>query len=217
MKTLALEFSTGLRSAAVAEGRRLLGRVAERTPRESGPVALVSGALAAAGCDRSEIGMVAVGLGPGSYHGVRVAIAVAQGWYLGRGVRLVGVPSTDCLAAQAWESGVRGPVGVVVDAQRGEFYLAEFRLEESGWRREGETRLAGLEDVRGRQSDGVRLMGPEPRSALVEVEHWEPDAAAVAVQAAGWASPAEPGALEPIYLREVDYVKAPPARGVPGV
>ena len=72
--------------------------------------------------------MIAVGLGPGSYTGVRAAIAVAQGWQLARGVKLLGVGTVEALAAQAQAEEIFGRVNVVVDAQRGEFYLGEWEI-----------------------------------------------------------------------------------------
>ena len=43
---------------------------------------LVEDALRQAQLDRAQIECLAIGLGPGSYNGMRLAIAVAQGWQL---------------------------------------------------------------------------------------------------------------------------------------
>lgn len=56
-----------------------------------------------------------VGTGPGSYTGVRIAIAAAQGVALARGWPVIGLPTLACAA------GAR----VIGDARRGLFYLAE--------------------------------------------------------------------------------------------
>ena len=72
--------------------------------------------------------MIAVGLGPGSYTGIRAAIAMAQGWQLARGVKLLGVSSAEALAAQAQAENIFGRVNLVIDAQRGEFYLATWEI-----------------------------------------------------------------------------------------
>ena len=80
MKILALELSTSRRSAAVwdpASGR--VGVAYENGGRNSRPVALVEAALREAGAERQEVSVLAVGLGPGSYTGIRIAIALAQG------------------------------------------------------------------------------------------------------------------------------------------
>ena len=62
---------------------------------------MIEKVLAAAKIEREEIEVLAVGLGPGSYTGIRVAISIAQGWQLARGVKLLGIGSAECLAAQA--------------------------------------------------------------------------------------------------------------------
>ena len=62
---------------------------------------MIESALRQAGLEREEIECIAVGLGPGSYTGIRAAIALAQGWQLARGVKLLGVSSAECLATQA--------------------------------------------------------------------------------------------------------------------
>jgi tRNA threonylcarbamoyladenosine biosynthesis protein TsaB len=52
---------------------------------------MIEKVLAGAKVEREQIEVMAVGLGPGSYTGVRVAISLAQGWQLARGVKLLGM------------------------------------------------------------------------------------------------------------------------------
>ncbi len=129
MKILAVEFSSEDRSVAVLDDRNgtvVVSRVCERGGRRA--LELVEAALSKAGCAREEIGCLAVGVGPGSYAGIRGAIALAQGWQLGRGIKLLAIGSAECLAAQAREDKLFGPVHVVIDAQRNEFYLATYEI-----------------------------------------------------------------------------------------
>ena len=118
-------------------------------------------ALRQAGWEREEIETVAVGLGPGSYTGIRGAIALAQGWQLGRGVNLLGISSVECLAAQAQAEKMCGPIHIVVDAQRNEFYLARYEIG-AGRRQEAEPlRLAPFEEIERLAKTGARIIGPE--------------------------------------------------------
>lgn len=64
------------------------------------------------------IHQIAVGLGPGSYAGVRISIAAALGFELAMGAKLVGVPSIVALDAEAPEYLAIG------DARRETFYFA---------------------------------------------------------------------------------------------
>jgi len=96
-----------------------LGEAIEAGTRSTKALGLVEEALRQAQLEREQIECLAVGLGPGSYTGIRMAIALAQGWQLARPVKLLGISSADCVAAQARAEGVVGHVQVVIDAQRG--------------------------------------------------------------------------------------------------
>src|SRR5688572_23493699 len=95
MKILALEFSSERRSVAVVENGDVLGEAHEQGGKHTRAFPLIEQALAAACIEREQIECVAVGLGPGSYMGIRIAIAIAQGWQLARGVKTAGVKSAD--------------------------------------------------------------------------------------------------------------------------
>ena len=73
----------------------------------------------------ADIAAVAVGRGPGSFTGVRIAVATAKGLAHGLGVPLAGLGTLD---AVAWRfKDTTGLVGVVGDAMRGEVYPCLFR------------------------------------------------------------------------------------------
>ena len=92
----------------------------------------VDALLADAGIARSDIACVCVGRGPGSFTGVRIAMATAKGVASALGVALVGVSSLDVVAWNAWSAGVRGSVAVVADAMRREVYPVRYTLNDAG-------------------------------------------------------------------------------------
>ena len=115
MKILALEFSSPARSVAVAVDGVVRGLAGEHAQRDMHAFALIESVLHESGVDRAGIECVAIGLGPGSYAGIRMAIAVAQGWQLARGVKLLGLSSADCAAAQAVGQGAGKTFTLAVD------------------------------------------------------------------------------------------------------
>lgn len=104
-------------------------------------LACVDELLANAGVARESIACVAVGRGPGSFTGVRIAMATAKGVASALEVGLVGVSTLDAVAWNAQASGVRGRVLVVADAMRKEVYPVEFDLNDAGVTRLGRDRV----------------------------------------------------------------------------
>ena len=84
---------------------------------------------------RGQIACVCVGRGPGSFTGVRIAMAAAKGVASALGVGLVGVSSLDAVAWNAQASGLRGQLLVVADAMRKEVYPAYYDLSDADARR----------------------------------------------------------------------------------
>ena len=87
---------------------------------------------ARAGVAREKIACVCVGRGPGSFTGVRIALATAKGIASALEVGLVGVSSLDAVAWGAWKAAERGELLVVADAMRREVYPVEYRLDDEG-------------------------------------------------------------------------------------
>jgi tRNA threonylcarbamoyl adenosine modification protein YeaZ len=172
---------------------------------------LVEKALAGAGLAREQIKIIAVGLGPGSYTGIRVALSMAQGWQLARGVKLLGVRSTDCLVAQAQAENIFGRVNVVIDAQRNEFYLASFEISSQGWKETQPLQIVSLAQMERRRSADEIWVGPEITRWLPEGRNLFPSALTLGRVAAGRSDFVSGDKLAPLYLREAAFIKAPPA------
>ena len=220
MKILALEFSSPQRSVAVVQERTdagpfCLGEAIETGAGSTNVLGLVEQALRQAQTKRAQIECLVVGLGPGSYNGIRLAIALAQGWQLARPVKLLGISTAECLAAEAQAEGILGRVQVVIDAQRNEFYLAGYELNAEAQREVEPLHLATLPDVQARQQTGGILIGPEVANWFPGSRVLFPRAATLGHLARGRTGFVPGERLEPIYLRATQFVKAPPPRIVP--
>ena len=74
---------------------------------------------------------IVVGTGPGSFAGIRSALAFAQGYALGAKCEVLGLPSPCAIAADYFAASDRSdntpvPLAVVGDARRGKFWIALF-------------------------------------------------------------------------------------------
>jgi tRNA threonylcarbamoyl adenosine modification protein YeaZ len=210
MTILALEFSSSQRSVAVARGDIVLAEASETGERGTNAFGLIEKVLAEAKIGRGEIECLAVGLGPGSYTGIRVALSIARGWQLARGVKLLGIGSAECLAAQAQAEKIFGRVNVVVDAQRGEFYLATYEVSADGVKEAGALKIAAAAEVE--LCAGGLLAGPEVTRWFASGTVLFPTAtvlAKLATRQSGFSTGRE---LEPVYLREPNFLKIPAQR-----
>jgi tRNA threonylcarbamoyl adenosine modification protein YeaZ len=215
MKILAFEFSGELRSVALLVTGKEPVQVQETAPRQRRPFALVDELLRGTGVEREEIQCVAVGLGPGSYTGIRGSIAIAQGWELALGVSLLGVSSVEALAALALARGFQGELAVLVDAQRTEFYLAQYWAGPGGLELRKALQLVSRSTVVALREQGAVMVGADATAVAAGATLLRPEARMVAQLAAGRQDFVHGDQLEPIYLRESQFVKAPPLRVIP--
>jgi tRNA threonylcarbamoyladenosine biosynthesis protein TsaB len=92
---------------------------------------------------RAEVGWegvdrIAVGVGPGTFTGLRIGIATARALARARGIPLVAVSTLQSLAMAGPRAGSLGaPAGLdtvlaVIDARRGEVFAASWRVDEAG-------------------------------------------------------------------------------------
>lgn len=122
MPLLALDAALGAASAAVIEGRRVLALEADLAGAAQLAV-LARRVLRAAGILGSDLGAVAATVGPGSFTGIRTALALAAGIGLATGKPVVGVSVGEAIAAILPPCAVRA-LWVVIHA-RGERVFLE--------------------------------------------------------------------------------------------
>jgi tRNA threonylcarbamoyladenosine biosynthesis protein TsaB len=196
--------------------------------------------------DLSEIGCVAVDIGPGLFTGLRVGVASAKAMAHALRVPMIGVASLDLLAFPVrWSPRL---VVAAIDARRAELFTASYRHVPGGIQRLSERRVSTPDDLAGdleATGEDVLLVGD---GALRYREAWA-DLGRVELADQGAAHPSaaslvqlaharalredfvQPWELEPLYLRrpdaEINWTtrdghvseltgSSPPAPGAPG-
>lgn len=147
---------------------------------------------------------IAVGLGPGSYAGTRIAIATATGLGAVSGAQLIGVPSFCAMETEARQYAVIG------DARRRSFFFARV-----GDRRclEGPVLYTEEELAERLKNIPSPIFATEPFAPFAVAETTHPAALILAVIATTMHENIASTPLEPIYLRDphITYAKARPA------
>jgi tRNA threonylcarbamoyladenosine biosynthesis protein TsaB len=135
MKILGIETSGSLGGFALLDDGHLVSEaIADVTGRhvEKG-TDMIGEVLGRASVGIDQVDAVAVSLGPGSFTGLRVGLAIAKGLCLGRRIPLVGVPTLDCIAESlSCSDGIIVPVR---DARRGEVYFSVYESRACSVRR----------------------------------------------------------------------------------
>ena len=165
--------------------------------------------------------LIAVSIGPGGYTGLRIAIAAARGLGLALDVPVMGVGSLDVHRHLARQAGVSGPMAVLLETKRADFYVQTFGADDDP--RMAPSVFGVAEAERQLVSHGVTaLVGDAVERFVDQASDQLPDqlvkrsqaADAEAVAALGAVAMSDAGAGEmtpprPLYLRAPDT--SPPA------
>jgi tRNA threonylcarbamoyladenosine biosynthesis protein TsaB len=129
MRILAIDTSSPVSALALLDGERVLVHDDLLTEQRHAEVLLprIERALQGAGILLRDVELLAVGIGPGSFTGLRVGLATAKGLALATGIPLCGVSSLRVLARRALEG--REVAVVVLDAGKGEVFAAAYHRQ----------------------------------------------------------------------------------------
>ncbi|HIG26254.1 MAG TPA: tRNA (adenosine(37)-N6)-threonylcarbamoyltransferase complex dimerization subunit type 1 TsaB [Verrucomicrobiales bacterium] len=211
MMVLAIEYSTEKRSVALGLDGKILGVLPDESMHRVTPLALIDQLLLSKEVSRSEIRRIVVGIGPGSYTGIRNAISTAQGWQLATDVELLGIGNSLGMARVLSRAGKRGKVHILSDAQQNHFYHAEFRIDDSGdVDPVGSLKISSLQSVQFLVERQEVIAGPGlDRILKCGAVDIHPSAELLLETAEGRKDFASGDQLTPFYLRTTRFVKAP--------
>jgi tRNA threonylcarbamoyladenosine biosynthesis protein TsaB len=218
MNILALDTSLGACSAALLKSDGIRSTIfARQAPMARGHaealMPMVAEVMAEGGVAFAELDVIAATTGPGSFTGVRIAIAAARGLALVTSAKLFGTDSLTVMAkvASATEARRKEPFAVAVDARRGMLYVG---LYDGAARKLQGPLLLTPNDAASRLPATLRCAVGSGGALLAEATaqrgqsiesrfaELQPDAAALAMIAfeSGETSPT----LRPLYLRPPD-------------
>jgi len=161
---------------------------------------------------RDEIGLVAVGTGPGSFTGIRIGLATAKGMATALSCPLAGIPTLDAMVKVALPASMQ--IMPIVDAKKGEIFCAIY--DKNG------SRLTDFMNLR--PSDIARLVAKDTlllgngcelyrdrlKSDLGESYHeaatelWYAKASIIGIMALDSSQNGRPSDVLPIYVRASD-------------
>jgi tRNA threonylcarbamoyladenosine biosynthesis protein TsaB len=160
MRVLALDTSTEALSVALRNEQGTIERGVETARGHAEQIlSLIDAVLGEAGIRLTQLDGIAAGVGPGSFTGVRISVAVAQGLSFGAGLTVVPVTSLEALAFPAIEAGADRVIACL-DARMGEIYWGCFAADPvRGVRALGSLQVAAASTVRLPSADRYRGVG----------------------------------------------------------
>jgi len=191
MLDLALETSSSLGSVALGNDKVVVQSIEFKGPQRHS--AALFPALSRLGIPRLRLRRIIVGLGPGSFSGIRVALAAAQGIALVQRVPVVGIASAYSVA---WQHKDVARLGIFADAKRREAFCTAFRNGDL----EKATYLIPMAEIEEHARQFTLAVSAEALSGIsTQVYPHARDLLALPESLSGWVKD-QP--LEPIYLRE---------------
>lgn len=227
---LAVETSGRMGSVAIALAERILAESAFSAPlRHSAEIfPAICTLLARYGRKPAQIEHIYISIGPGSFTGLRIAATLAKTMNLAVATKIVAVDTLDAIAANVTDylktaPGRKTPINhiaAILDAKRGQFFIAAYRLSDSRLEKilpdclmtasQFLERFAGRPEPVWLLGEGLLYYKDKFKAdgiCLLDEAYWNPTAAKV--HSLGWKLAlqgrfAEPLTLTPTYLRRPD-------------
>jgi tRNA threonylcarbamoyladenosine biosynthesis protein TsaB len=216
LRLAALDTSTPLGTVALFDGAELVAEEERRVSNAHGEslLPMMDALFARVGWRPKDVERWAVGIGPGSFTGVRIGLGTVKGVSIATGAEIVGVTSLD---AVAFGVSAEGTVASVLFAMKDEVFL-QVKRDDRLLLEPTNVRIADATEALSRVcsepitlvGDGAKLLDTRrlDRGArvLAEPPHDVPRAAAIGRLAMG-RTPSDLSGLEPLYVRPPEITK----------
>jgi len=138
VNVLAFDTATPATTVALANGKSFELRddppAGQRPHHATRLLPMISDVLERSGVGWQSLDRIAVGVGPGTFTGLRVGIATAQALARAAGTPLVAISTLKALALNARGAGeVPEAVAAVLDARRRQVFVAVWHMDAAGW------------------------------------------------------------------------------------
>ena len=163
---LAVDTSTTQLGLALYDGAQVIAEYAWRSGQRHTVELAPATAELLSRCNlkMSDVNVLAVALGPGSFTSLRVGLAFVKGLALARNIPVIGIPTLDILAyAQPLST---NPLAVAIQAGRGRYALGLYKrsspvdkASENRWRAQGQARVATLEELMAEAQSPLEMCG----------------------------------------------------------
>lgn len=159
MKTLAFDTSTKFLSIACLEDDHVLSSFHEDVGIRHSEILVptMDDVMLKAGWRLKNVDLIAVGIGPGSFTGLRIAVSTVKGFLAVIDAKVVGVPAMDAIVRNAPED--KKTVAPFLDARKEKVYSCIYKREDGGFKRKSDYLLSGVDDLLARLEEKVFFFG----------------------------------------------------------
>ena len=133
MKILAIDTSSDACSVALDINNNYIeSTVFEAKSHTQVLLPMINKLLDEANIKMNEVDAILLGIGPGSFIGMRIGASVAQGLAFAANIKIIPISSMEAIASDVMENYHLSRLVIYQDARMGESYVGEFRLKSNG-------------------------------------------------------------------------------------
>ena len=188
MRVLGIDTSSRFLSIALAEGKVIVAEESYLLERRHSSLLIpkIKKMLKRAAFSIYDVDAFVVGLGPGSFTGLRIGVSTVKGFGIATKKPCIGIASIDALALNAkW---AHGSIVPIIDAKRKNVYSAIYKKGKSSIVRKSSYMLSGLDELMKKVKGDVIFLGDgidlyrkgissqNKKAVFLEEKHWYPHA-----------------------------------------